>query len=438
MIRLLSITLAGLAVALAVAAVQTGDQHLPTLIAALIALALTLGVTFVSPLREALGRALRGLRERASQFWFLLLVYACVWIGGWVVPWQPTSGRAAHPAEYAYLLTGLWLLLTLLFFGGTSAHARDVAGRLGRSKLTGILVTLTTIVILFWGIEAYLRVFYITTDAFGFTAMNYHWYQNFGWGQNNSLGFRDREPKPEADDLIRVGILGDSFAMGHGINDINATFGQLLEDDLPTNFDVNVIAQSGWDTNVQLFELNRYPLTPDIVVLSYYLNDIDFQLAEMNANPDDVFDFPDSPIVNWFVLNFFGPNYVYYNLTQFTSQQRTGDFLTDLLAAYEDDDLWSRQAQLLYEIVLWTRDHDAQLIALLWPHLTAVESSQPAMQQLTAFFAEQGVTVVDMTEAVRANLGNPALIVNNFDTHPGPLAQRLAADALSAAITGLE
>jgi hypothetical protein len=438
MSRILSITLAGLAAAFAVAAVQTGEQHLPVLIAALGALAVTLATAFIPALRASLGGALRALRERASLFWLLILIEVCVWIGGWVVPWQPTSGRAAHPAEYAYLLTGLWLLLTLLFFGATPDHARAVAARLGRSKLTGALVTLTTVVILFWGIEAYLRIFYVTTDAFGFTAMNYHWYRNFGWGQDNSLGFRDREPKPDAPDRIRVGILGDSFAMGHGINDLNATFGQLLEDALPANYDVNIIAKSGWDTDVQLYELDHYPLRPDIVVLSYYLNDIDFQLTGTDANPDAAFDFPDSPILNWFVLNFFGPNYVYYNLIQFTSPQRTGDFLSDLLGAYDDEALWGRQAQLLYEIVLWARDHNVRLIALLWPHLTAVESSQPALERLRAFFAEQGVTVVDMTDAVRANLGNPALIVNNFDTHPGPLAQRLAAEALYAAIMGRE
>lgn len=436
MARLIGIALAGLAVMFGVAGVQQSAAHLPTLIAAGLTLAITLAALGIAPVRDVLRRGVRALRLRAGWFWLLLLIITCGWLIGWVVPWQPTSGRAAHPAEYAYLLAGLWLIGGLLVYGGDGAHARAIGARLGQNKVTGLLVTLTTIVILFWGAEAYLRIFYITTDGFGFTAMNYHWYQNFGWGQNNSLGFRDREPKPDAPDLIRVGIVGDSFAMGHGINDLNATFGQLLEDQLPANYDVNVIAQSGWDTNIQLYELGRYPLTPDIVVVSYYLNDIDFQLAEQNANPDDRFDFPTDPALNWFVLNFFVPNYVYYNLIQFTSPARTGNFLQDLIDAHADPAMWGRQEQLLYEIVLWAQQRDIRVIALVWPHLTAVESSQPAVQQVSAFFTAQGAQVVDMTAGVRAHLNDPALIVNNFDTHPGPLAQRLAADALAAAVRG--
>ncbi|MCS7069946.1 MAG: hypothetical protein NZM00_00455, partial [Anaerolinea sp.] len=60
--RIVSITLAGLAAAFAIAAVQTGEQHLPILIAALGALAATLAVTFSASLRNALGGALRALR----------------------------------------------------------------------------------------------------------------------------------------------------------------------------------------------------------------------------------------------------------------------------------------------------------------------------------------------------------------------------------------
>lgn len=434
MTRLIGLLPAALAFAFAIAALQQDAVHLPTLIAAGVLFALAAGVLFIRPLDRAAGRALRVLRLRASLFWLLVLVFVCGWLAAWIIAWQPTNGRAAHPAEYAWLLGGLWLIGFVIGHGGGSDHARAVGSRLAASRVTGVLVTLTTVALLFFGIEAYLRVFYITTDGFGFTAMNYHWYRNFGWGQDNSLGFRDREPRPATDDVIRVGIVGDSFAMGHGINDLNATYGQLLEDMLPPTYDVNVIARSGWDTNVQLYELDRYPLTPDIVVLSYYLNDIDFQLAERDANPDDRFDFPDNPLLSGLVINFFGPNYVYYNLIQFTSPARTGSFLQDLIDAHSDDELWSRQAQLLYEIVLWTRDNDARLIALVWPHLTAVETSQSAVQRVNAFFAEQGATVIDMTEAVRANLGNPALIVNNFDTHPGPLAQRLAADALAAVV----
>ena len=79
--------------------------------------------------------------------------------------------------------------------------------------------------------ETYLRIFYITTDGYGFTAMNYWWYKDYGWAHLNSLGYRDYEPTPDdpAHPLTRIGVIGDSFVMGHGINNIDDTFPQLLE-----------------------------------------------------------------------------------------------------------------------------------------------------------------------------------------------------------------
>jgi len=74
-----------------------------------------------------------------------------------------------------------------------------------------------------------------------------------------------------------------------------------------------------------------------------------------------------------------------------------------------------------------------RLIMLLWPHITAVDASAPAVRQVGAFMRQQGVTVVDMSEPIKAN-PSAGLIVNRFDTHPGVAAQRLAADALYAAI----
>jgi hypothetical protein len=383
--------------------------------------------------RPLIASLARRLRRSASLYWAVLLV---VFFGGlalWVVPFQPTNGRSIRPDEIVYLACWLWLLLYLLFYGGDASQVRAMGAKLAKSRLTGVLITITTLLVLFTIGEAYLRLFYVTTDGYGFTAMNYHWYRNFYWGRYNSAGYRDAEPKPNADGLTRVAVLGDSFAMGHGINDLADTFPQILERDLGDAFDVNVIAQSGWDTNIQLFELQTYPFKPNIVILSYYLNDIDYLLQDAALNPDNRFTFPDNPALRWFILNFFVPNYVYYNLLQFTSTNRTGNHLADLVNAHLNEEFWSQQAQRLYEIIVWTREQDITLIVMLWPHITAVESSQPALGRVRDFMEEQGVPVVDMSAPLRENPSS-LLIVNRFDTHPGLEAQRLAADALYPAV----
>ena len=321
----------------------------------------------------------------------------------------------------------------LLTYDADADQWRTMGATLSKSRLSGVMVTLTTLLILFVMAEFGLRLFYITTDGYGFTAMNYHWYKNFYWGHYNSLGYRDYEPLPDSPGLQRIAIVGDSFAMGHGINNIDDTFPQLLEKRLGDGYDVNLIAQSGWDSDVELHYLQEYPIDPDIVVLSYYLNDIDHLLTNSSQNPDTVFDFPQNPALNWFVLNFFVPNYIYYNLIQFTSPVRTTNFTMLLTDAYEDDDLWAQQAWWLNQMTEWAAQEEVRLVVLLWPQIAAVEESIPATVRVRDFFLERDIQVVDMTP-VLIDKDPRQMIVNRFDAHPGIEAQKLAAEQLFAAI----
>ncbi len=408
----------------------------PWLVAALpVMVGVMLAGLFVPPARAVIAWPVRGLRRRPSLLWLALLVVIFGGLGAWVVTDQPTNGRALLPHEYAWLLLLLWLTLYLLCYDLDADQARAMGAQLGRSRLAGVLVTLTTLLLLFSVVEAYLRVFYITTDGYGFTAMNYHWYKNFYWGHYNSLGYRDYEPKPDAPGLTRVAVVGDSFAMGHGINNLDDTFAQILERDLGENYDVNLVAQSGWDTDVHLAYLENFPLRPDIVILSYYLNDIDYLLQDPAVNPDSHFTFPQNPALYWVVLNFFAPNYLYYNLLQFTSPTRTANHLLDLVNAHLNDAYWGPQAERLGQIVDWTAARGMRLIVLLWPYVTQPDVSQPATARVKAFFEGRGVTVVDMTDVLRGQ-DSPQLVVNRFDAHPGVLAHRLAAEALLPVITG--
>lgn len=420
-------------VLLAIIAGWSADVGLPEHTGVMPVLALMTAATMADSLslrwRRRLAAPVRWLRQRPALYWLIVLLVITLGLGAWIVNFQPTNGRPLEAVEYFILLALAWLLAYLLFYDLHTDQLRAMGAKLGQNRLSGALVTLTTVLLIFFAAEAYLRLFYITTDGYGFTAMNYHWYKNFYWGHYNSLGYRDVEPLPADADVIRVAVVGDSFAMGHGINDLNDTFARRLARALGPEYDVNIIAHSGWDTDVQLYHLNNYPLQPNIVILSYYLNDIDYLLQSPELNPDNRFTFPDNPLLSWFILNFFTPNYIYYNLLQFTSTERTTNHLQDLVNAHLNEALWQHQAQLLFEIISWTRDHGAQLIVLLWPHITAIDESQPAIRRVRAFFEETNVPVVDMSEVLRG-YDPRQLVVNRFDAHPGVEAHWLAAEAL--------
>ncbi|MEO8377918.1 MAG: hypothetical protein ABI579_09635, partial [Candidatus Sumerlaeota bacterium] len=143
-----------------------------------------------SLLRRLVAGPIRWLREHPILYWLLLLVALFGGLALWIVPYQPTNGRLLTPVEFAYIAAVLWGFVYLIAYDAHEPELRTMGSKLGKSKLTGIMVTLTTLLLIFSAGEAYLRIFYITTDGYGFTAMNYWWYRNYGWNQNNSLGFR--------------------------------------------------------------------------------------------------------------------------------------------------------------------------------------------------------------------------------------------------------
>ena len=132
-------------------------------------------------LRRYIGLAAQWLRWKPTIYWFVLLAYICLTLGYWVVNRQPTYGRWLTSAEFIYLLLCLWGLVYLVAYDLDEEQTRDMGTKLGKSKLTGVLITLTTLALIFIGAETWMRLFYVTTDAYTFTAMNYHWYNNFYW-----------------------------------------------------------------------------------------------------------------------------------------------------------------------------------------------------------------------------------------------------------------
>lgn len=373
------------------------------------------------------------LHQRPLLYWLLILLYIIVWQGWWLVNYQPTYGRSLELWEIGYVVVGFVLLLALLTTGWTTEQARIAGAKIGKSKWTGVLITLTTLLLIFLAGEWYLRLFNITTDGYGLTAMNYWWYQNFGLAQDNSLGYRDHEPLPNSPDLVRIAVLGDSFAMGHGINSLDDTFAQVLESQLGTGYDVNLIADSGRDLDLHLPFLQQYPFPPNIVIYSYYMNDIDYLLTGTEEDPDANFTFIKDPNLHWFVTEFFLPNYIYYNILQFTSQQRAEGFVSDLTAAYENPQYWDEQQFRLNQLTDWCAEQDIELIVLIWPYLTAIEQSQPAVMRVSEVFNARGVPIVDMSPALSQHPVRQ-LIVNGFDAHPSTFAHQLAADALEPAV----
>ena len=97
----------------------------------------------------------------------------------------------------------------------------------------------------------------------------------------NSLGFRSKEIGNKNEHSIRVVVVGDSFAFGHGIADNQFTFPARLEEKLQSlykDFDIEVIntGVKGYspDQEYRFIKTRSLNLSPDYII--WILNDHDF------------------------------------------------------------------------------------------------------------------------------------------------------------------
>jgi lysophospholipase L1-like esterase len=95
----------------------------------------------------------------------------------------------------------------------------------------------------------------------------------------NSLGFRDREVPPKAQDRYRIVVVGDSFTWGQGVEAADR-FTDLLAGFLGPRYEVLNFGLPGNNLPEHLDVLARaLPVAPDFVVLQLYIND--FEMPDM-------------------------------------------------------------------------------------------------------------------------------------------------------------
>ncbi len=422
------------AVAAALAERDLWDRALWMPLIAVTMTTLTALALFSPRARLRLGEMLARFRRHAILYWGLILLVICGALTAWVLRFQPSRGRWLEAPEVTLMLFALWLVMFLIGYNLDEAALRDVGGRIARSRLSGVMVMLTTTAALFWGAEGYLRLFYITTDGYALTAMSYLWHFNYMYGRENSLGYRDAEPLPDSPDRIRIAVIGDSFAIGHGIDDPNDMFAQQLEQRLDAHYEVNLIAQQGWSLPEYTAHLRAFPFQTDIVILSYYLNEIEPLAAAFGRIPYDNFIIPQHPLAHILLRNFCAISAVYYLGFQFFNDSRAQNYATDLLEIFDDDAIWSLHADQIDSFIAEVEARQARLLVLVWPSLVAVERSAPAVQKVSGYFAERGAQIVDFSALID---GRESLdwVVNRFDFHPSIDANRIAAEGLYQAIT---
>ncbi|MBN1994163.1 MAG: SGNH/GDSL hydrolase family protein [Anaerolineae bacterium] len=285
-----------------------------------------------------------------------------------------------------------------------------------RRILENLTLGLLGLFIILMMAEIYFKLFFAQTDGYTFVLAAQNWRQKY-WQPINSLGYRDREWTPEdVAGKTRVMVVGDSFVAGTGIKNYEDRFPNQLAKLLGPEYAVFVVASPGWSTENEIKAMIDYPHAPDILILSYFINDIEqaaynrgFERPEFVSRPTGIWG---SLVNNSYALNF-----LYWRWYRFTQPPPRPDYLTWIASLYRNPELWWQHRQELFTIIEGAHAENIPLLVVVFPSLDDVEKSRSITQIVVDFFREQNVPVLDISSLLAGR--DPAETTTSpLDAHP--------------------
>ena len=259
-------------------------------------------------------------------------------------------------------------------------------------------------------LEAVFAYAFIQPDGFGFTLSSRKWFYKY-WNPINSYGYRDHEPSWKDK---KVFITGDSFVAGHGITNIDNRFSNLLIKKLGDEWSGTILAQNGWNPGHCLNALKQHDKTPDVLIVSYFINDIQgaaarkgiympILRAEVNKSI--------APFVNYSYM----VNFLYWRLSR--GKLGSDTFWNYLNDAYSNKEVWLEHTRELDALVQYSKEKNAKIIFVIWPNMIKIKESKVITDKVYSYLKDNGVEVINLTNHFEGK--NPStLIVNSLDAHP--------------------
>jgi hypothetical protein len=283
-----------------------------------------------------------------------------------------------------------------------------------------------------WAVaELVFRHLVVESHAWGQTLASQRWMERY-WRPINRYGLRDEEYKPAALAVTRrLFVLGDSYAAGQGVADVEDRFGNILRRWLGPAWSVVVMADRGWDTEREVRALTSFPWEPHVLVWSWFINDI-LGAADRHGR---TFDLDVAVRPSWLapvVERSYVFNYVYWNVYLSLHNHEIGTRYIDFLReCYADPRIWSAHQREMMEVVRFARERDATLLAVVFADLGDPVHTRDFADQAAEFLESQGVETLEAAELF-AGRDIDELVVNAFDHHPSEAAHRALAEAIYA------
>ncbi|MEO8393203.1 MAG: SGNH/GDSL hydrolase family protein [Chloroflexota bacterium] len=280
----------------------------------------------------------------------------------------------------------------------------------------GLFVSYITIVMVLAAGEIYFRYFHVDTD--GRLASN-NWMARY-W-HTNAQGFRDRDWTP-ADwaGKTTIAAVGDSLTAGWGIDNPADRFTDVLAGHLGDDYVVFNLGVPGESTPEELNSLRNAPTpAPNVVILQYFLNDIDYAALTLglNKNPPPVPDIAQESFL---------ANYLYA-----LSNSGFGvDYWATEYANYDNFAIWNVHEKELNDFVDTIESIHARLIVVIFPNLQDPVRSVAYVDRVAQVFEARGENdILKLYDEVAA-WSPEKVIVSPHDAHPSIAFQQRVGDLI--------
>jgi len=351
---------------------------------------------------------------------------------------------SSHIIDQPVIVLFLTKLGLVIGGGGTLfiwACRRVLGGRQLDKLLINLLILATTTVILLISAEFVVRFVFrdITTTADNSSYFARRWTRSNV--RLNMWGFREREfqfIKPVK--LYRIAIIGDSLTFGQGIAE-NERFTNLLEGSLNRNgreYEVLNFGIPGAETIDHLDILKDVVSrsNPDFVLLQWYIND--FEGRDKKGRPKSIPLLPSSTL-NYY-LHQWSAGYYLVNRQWISLQKALGlsggySYAEYMHKRFGDPGGADSQNAMrtLRDFIRLCKERDTPLGIVLFPQLFTLGSEYSfdyMHNQVLEICTREGITCLDLRYAFAGHTEKRKLWVNMFDAHPGPLANRIAAESI--------
>lgn len=309
----------------------------------------------------------------------------------------------------------LWVIVTRLLC--KSPRSRTISGKFA------LVVFSTAYTLLI--IELVFGVF-----ALEHQLASHRWAAKYWFPTINSYGYRDYEPVWSDHALF---VIGSSFAAGDGIEHLEDRMSAVLGRKLGPHWTVATLASNGWVFAKKYEHLLAFPKTPDILLVSDFVSDIDDAAAKHGLNRPEIVVDPQGffkPLID----NSFLINWIYWRLEE---NGAADEYWAYLQRAFASPEIFADYMANLEKFMDYARKNGARLYFVIWPLVKLLDEDE-IPRKVSAALKERGANIIDLTPYLK-NRPLRDITVNSSNTHPNArvhaqmaevIFQRLSKDGL--------